>query len=793
MATENTCSIIIPVHNKAALTRQCLESIFAAPPEVGFEVVVVDDSSSDTTPAMLESYGDRVRSVRLEQNSGFATACNAGAAAAEGRYLVLLNNDTITEDGWLDALARYADDHPEAAVVGSRLLYPDRTIQHAGVAFSVSGDPLHVYVGFPPEHPAVMKPRRFQAVTAACMLIRAGVFDEFGGFDTDYHNDLEDVDLCLRLGEQGHEVHYCPASVLYHLESASRAAHFHEGRSAKLYRERWGARVRSDELAYYLEDGLLDLLRFSPELVKGDGGRRKEAEVLQIRSRQMLELLREVIRSSGREHANGSARPRRGGGGSSRPRIVVGAAARRGRTNQRADEVAEALRAQLADALPHHQARPATPASPTPPSSHTRPPGYAGVVVDVVDAVRKKIPEGSTVLVVSKGDDQLLDIGAREGWHFPRAEDGRYRGYYPAGDDDAIAHFEELRASGAEYLVLPRPAFWWIEHYPGFARHLNDRYGAATSLDSCMIFDLRTAIDAPAPAVPAAPLPDDDTDATPARPGLTSAQYAALVERVHALVEASVPAGATVLVVSRGDDALLELGDRRAWHFPRADDGRYRGYYPADDDDAIEQLEQLRSSGAQYLVIPSVGKWWLDHYAGFAAHLRSRAVTAGYDHDTGLVFELEQPLLPSIVGSLLPAGSRVAVLSQHRADLAGLTGYDALQLSAATPGEAIDELERLAGEGVEFLVIPRSSFAWHEDAFEVVEHLRSHHRFITRQEQAGELWELEAMPAADMLERHSEPRRTGKYAERPHDAGARRFLGIFPLSWKRGGDRKTDA
>lgn len=776
------------MHNKAALTRQCLESIFAAPPEVGFEVVVVDDSSSDTTPAMLESYGDRVRSVRLEQNSGFAIACNAGAAAAEGRYLVLLNNDTITEEGWLDALARYADDHPEAAVVGSRLLYPDRTIQHAGVVFSVSGDPLHVYVGFPPEHPAVMKPRRFQAVTAACMLIRAEVFDEFGGFDTDYHNDLEDVDLCLRLGEQGHEVHYCPASVLYHLESASRAAHFHEGRSAKLYRERWGARVRADELAYYLEDGLLGLLRFSPELVKGDRGRRKEAEVLQIRSRQMLELLREAIRSAGMEHANGSARPRRGGGGSTRPRIVVGAAGRRGRTNQRADEVAEGLRAQLTDALPHHQARPATPASPAPPPSRTRPPGYAGVVLDVVDAVRERIPEGSTVLMVSKGDDKLLDIGAREGWHFPRAEDGRYRGYYPAADDDAIGHFEELRARGAEYLVLPRPTFWWLEHYPGFARHLNDRYGTATSLDSCMIFDLRTPAGAPAGERSSAA----DGVRAPSGAKLTSDQYAALVERVRALVEDSVPAGATVLVVSRGDEALLELGDRRAWHFPRAEDGRYRGYYPADDDDAIAQLEELRASGAEYIVIPGVAYWWLDHYAGFATHLRSHGQKIGDDDATGVIFELERPLLPIVVTRLLPTGSRVAVLSQERAELAGLVGYDAVQLSAATPAETIDALERLACDGVEFLAIPRSSFAWREEAFEVVEHLRANHRFITHQAQAGELWELECRSVGESLQQGPEPVPDREYAERRHEEGSRRFLRVFPLSWKRGGNRQTD-
>jgi len=93
------------------------------------------------------------------------------------------------------------------------------------------------------------------------------------------------------------------------------------------------------------------------------------------------------------------------------------------------------------------------------------------------------------------------------------------------------------------------------------------------------------------------------------------------VRGVRELVEATVPAGATVLVVSHGDDELLALGDREAWHFPRAADGSHTGYHPGSSEEAVEQLERLKAEGAGYLVLPSASRWWLEHYEGFAARL----------------------------------------------------------------------------------------------------------------------------------------------------------------------------
>ena len=255
-----TCSVVIPVYNRASVTRQCLRSLLDGPAQgiAEFEIVVVDDASTDQTESVLEAYSARIRVVRHATNAGFATACNDGAAVATGRYVVFLNNDTIPQSGWLDALVTYAEDRPAVAAVGSKLLFSDGTIQHAGVAIGLDRFPWHIYTGFPAHHPAVNTSRRVPIVTGACMLIRREVFDAAGGFDSAFRNGYEDVDLCLRLGERGQEIHYCHRSVLYHLEAATR-----EGQNAdaahnlRLYRERWFDRVVPNDFQYYAADGLV--------------------------------------------------------------------------------------------------------------------------------------------------------------------------------------------------------------------------------------------------------------------------------------------------------------------------------------------------------------------------------------------------------------------------------------------------------------------------------------------------------------------------------------------------------
>jgi len=110
---------------------------------------------------------------------------------------------------------------------------------------------------------------------------------------------------------------------------------------------------------------------------------------------------------------------------------------------------------------------------------------------NILESARATIPRGSTVAVVNKGDWQLLKLGRRCGWHFPQDEKGGWAGHYPADSAEAIAHLEELRAEGADYLLVPDTAFWWLDHYDEFARHLESRYSKFGGVEqSCVIFSL---------------------------------------------------------------------------------------------------------------------------------------------------------------------------------------------------------------------------------------------------------------------------------------------------------------
>jgi hypothetical protein len=108
------------------------------------------------------------------------------------------------------------------------------------------------------------------------------------------------------------------------------------------------------------------------------------------------------------------------------------------------------------------------------------------------EIVSQIIPSGTSVLVVSKGDEKLIELDGVQAFHFPQNDQGEYAGFYPADCAAAIEHMENLRAGGAEFLVFPQTAFWWLEHYAGFRQHLDDNYQvAARKEDTCIIFDLR--------------------------------------------------------------------------------------------------------------------------------------------------------------------------------------------------------------------------------------------------------------------------------------------------------------
>jgi len=255
------CSIILPVFNRVELTQQCLTQLAKVTDGVSYEVIVVDNNSTDGTQEFLDTLDGDVQIIRNAENLGFAKACNQGAQAARGKYFIFLHNDTIPQDGWLQALVEEAETDTNIAIVGGKLLFADGTLQHAGVVISrYFLTPYHIYGGLQGNARCANYRRELQAVTAACMLIKRNWFDDVGGFDETYRNDFEDTDLCLKIGEKNGKVVYQPKSWIYHLESQSSGRKKPETGHTAFFIERWGEKFIVDEDCIAIEDRMAVLL-----------------------------------------------------------------------------------------------------------------------------------------------------------------------------------------------------------------------------------------------------------------------------------------------------------------------------------------------------------------------------------------------------------------------------------------------------------------------------------------------------------------------------------------------------
>ena len=220
------CSIIIPVFNQIEFTKRCLESIQKNTFQDCYEIILADNNSTDGTGEFLQNSGS-VRVIQNSENLGFSIACNQGAEAASHEFILFLNNDMEVLQGWLQPMIAILLEDPEVGVVGSKLLYPDGTIQHAGVITvddvenSKPLDPWHIYYRLDGSLPQANIAREYPAVTGACLLTRRSLFQELGGFDPVFRNGFEDVDYCYKVGAAGYKIVYEPKSVVIHYESQS--------------------------------------------------------------------------------------------------------------------------------------------------------------------------------------------------------------------------------------------------------------------------------------------------------------------------------------------------------------------------------------------------------------------------------------------------------------------------------------------------------------------------------------------------------------------------------------------
>jgi GT2 family glycosyltransferase/tetratricopeptide (TPR) repeat protein len=255
MATPQV-SILIPVFNQLALTRNCLKAIQDNSPHDSIEVIVIDNGSTDGTSEFLARWRGPfpLQVICNHENRGFARANNQGAQIARGDYLVLLNNDTVPQPNWLPPLLEIFRDHDDVGAVGSKLLFPDGTIQHAGVITAkddvrdIELMPLHI--GYRnQDEPIYNKLRRFRAVTAACMIIPTPAYKLVGGLDDAYWNGFEDVDFCFKLLDAGFDIFFQPESVVIHYESQSGEQRFvHETDNLRTLNHRWGNKITCEFL-----------------------------------------------------------------------------------------------------------------------------------------------------------------------------------------------------------------------------------------------------------------------------------------------------------------------------------------------------------------------------------------------------------------------------------------------------------------------------------------------------------------------------------------------------------------
>ncbi|MGE3361591.1 MAG: glycosyltransferase [Acidimicrobiia bacterium] len=247
-------SIVIPVFNRADMTERCLRRLARTVDPADVELIVVDNGSTDGSAELVERLWPGAVVLRNPENRGFAKGCNQGVRAARSERVVLLNNDTEPCDGWLEALLSRLDE-PDVGLVAPKLLFPDGTIQHAGMSLvedrkhGLALNAIHDHYRAPASTAAADRGRDLQLVTGAVLALRRATFDAVGGFDEGYWNGCEDVDLCLALAAAGYRVVYEPSAVLVHHESASGAERWTKvNDNLRRLARKWAGRVRPDLL-----------------------------------------------------------------------------------------------------------------------------------------------------------------------------------------------------------------------------------------------------------------------------------------------------------------------------------------------------------------------------------------------------------------------------------------------------------------------------------------------------------------------------------------------------------------
>jgi len=232
-------SVVIPVYDHLAHTLACLRALAAHPPALDCEIIVVDDAGpGDETPQVLPQV-QGLRYHRREVNGGFIAACSDGIAMARGEFVVLLNNDTVPQPGWLEALLATFATHPDTGLAGAQLLYPDGRLQESGGVVFGDGSAWSYGRFESPEDPRYGYVRRMDYCSGAALCIRRELLQRLGGLDRRYAPAYyEDTDLAFAVRAAGLQVRVQPASRVVHDEGTSHGTDTSIGTKAYQVRNR---------------------------------------------------------------------------------------------------------------------------------------------------------------------------------------------------------------------------------------------------------------------------------------------------------------------------------------------------------------------------------------------------------------------------------------------------------------------------------------------------------------------------------------------------------------------------
>jgi hypothetical protein len=272
-------SIIIPAFNLWEFTRGCLQSLYEHTRGSFFEVIVIDNGSTDSTPVDCPLlgrtlFGDNFKFIRLAENINFGPACNLGAEKARGELLFFLNNDTRATENWVIPLLDFFRKNSGNYVCSPLCLFPENgRVQHLGIAFDAGGGLKHPYFLFPHSHRVVNKNRKIQALSAAALMVSRKTFLELGCFYPDYVNGFEDIDFCCRFRKAGGRLHLEYRSVIEHFASTTPGRNKRDSENLNLVNTRCCGWFKTDLHKIAREDGFrceftpwLDMIMVDPEL-----------------------------------------------------------------------------------------------------------------------------------------------------------------------------------------------------------------------------------------------------------------------------------------------------------------------------------------------------------------------------------------------------------------------------------------------------------------------------------------------------------------------------------------------